>query len=30
MANQIQWSFYGAILLLVGVGQLVWSNIRKR
>jgi len=30
MANQIQWSVYGAILLLVGVGQVVWSNTRKR
>jgi hypothetical protein len=30
MANQIQWSVYGAILAVLGVGQVVWSNTRKR
>ena len=28
MANQIQWSFYGALLALVGIGQVWWSNTR--
>lgn len=28
MANQIQWSFYGALLALVGIGQIWWSNTR--
>lgn len=30
MANQMQWAVYGAILALVGLAQLVWSNIRQR
>ena len=25
MVNNIQWTFYGAILALVGVGQIVWA-----
>ena len=29
MANQIQWSFFGAILAAFGVGQVVWSNSRQ-
>ena len=29
MANQRQWALYGAILLLFGVGQVVWSNSRQ-
>jgi drug/metabolite transporter superfamily protein YnfA len=28
MANQIQWSFYGALLALVGLAQIVWTNTR--
>ena len=28
MANQIEWSFYGALLALVGLGEIVWSNTR--
>jgi hypothetical protein len=28
MVNDIRWTFYGAILALVGVAQIVWSNSR--
>ena len=28
MADQIEWAVYGAILLLVGLGQVWWSNTR--
>jgi hypothetical protein len=28
MANQIEWSFYGALLALVGLGEIVWTNTR--
>jgi hypothetical protein len=30
MVGDRQWVFWGAILALVGVGQLVWSNTRQR
>ncbi|MBS0469789.1 MAG: hypothetical protein JSR60_01870 [Proteobacteria bacterium] len=30
MANQMQWAVYGAILALVGLAQLIWSNTRQR
>ncbi len=30
MANDIQWSVYGAILVVVGIGQIVWSATRGR
>jgi hypothetical protein len=30
MAGDPQWTLWGAILLLVGVGQVVWSVTRKR
>jgi hypothetical protein len=30
MVNDIRWTFYGAILALVGVAQVVWSNTRQR
>ena len=30
MADQRQWALYGAILALVGLAQLIWSNTRKR
>jgi hypothetical protein len=30
MAGDPQWAVYGAILLLVGIGQVVWSNSRVR
>ena len=30
MVNDIRWTYYGAILALFGVAQLVWSNTRQR
>ena len=30
MANDPQWAIYGAIMALVGIGQVVWSNTRQR
>jgi hypothetical protein len=30
MVNDIHWTYYGAILALVGVAQIVWSNTRRR
>jgi hypothetical protein len=30
MVNNIQWTFYGAILALVGVAKIVWSVSRAR
>lgn len=30
MANQIQWTFWGLLLALVGAAQVVWSNSRAR
>ncbi|MEO5707420.1 MAG: hypothetical protein ABIT10_07855 [Alteraurantiacibacter sp.] len=30
MANDIQWSVYGAILAAVGVGHIVWTATRGR
>jgi len=30
MVNNIQWTFYGAILALVGVAEIVWSVSRAR
>ncbi len=29
MANDLQWAFWGALLALFGVGQIVWSNTRE-
>ena len=29
MVNNIQWTVYGAILALVGIGQIIWSNTRQ-
>jgi hypothetical protein len=29
MVNDIHWTIYGAILVLFGIGQVVWSNIRQ-
>ncbi len=28
MVGDISWTIYGAILILVGIGQVVWSNTR--
>ena len=30
MVNNHQWAIYGAIAVVVGVGQVVWSNTRGR
>jgi len=30
MVNNIQWTFYGAILAVVGVAEIVWSWSRTR
>lgn len=30
MANDRQWALWGALLALVGVGQIVWCNTRER
>jgi hypothetical protein len=29
MVNDIHWTYYGAILALVGVAQVVWTNTRR-
>jgi hypothetical protein len=29
MVGDKHWALYGAILLLVGLGQLIWSNTRQ-
>lgn len=28
MAGRVEWAAYGAILVLFGIGQAVWSNTR--
>ena len=30
MVNDLHWTFYGALLALVGAAEVVWSNIRQR
>jgi hypothetical protein len=30
MVSDIRWTYYGAVLALVGVAQIVWSNTRQR
>jgi hypothetical protein len=30
MVSDLHWTFYGAILALVGVAQVVWSNTRQK
>lgn len=30
MVGDYHWTIYGAILALVGVAQVVWSNIRQK
>ena len=30
MAGDPQWAVYGAILLVLGIGQVIWSNTRPR
>jgi len=29
MVNDIRWTLYGAILALVGLAEIVWSNTRQ-
>jgi ABC-type lipoprotein release transport system permease subunit len=29
MVGDIHWTIYGAILALVGLGQVAWSNLRQ-
>jgi hypothetical protein len=29
MVNNHRWAVYGAIAVVVGVGQVVWSNSRR-
>lgn len=29
MVNNIQWTFYGAILAVVGIAEIVWSWSRR-
>jgi hypothetical protein len=30
MVGQPQWTVYGALLALAGIGQVIWSNARQR
>ena len=30
MVNDIRWTYYGAILAVVGVAEIVWSSMRGR
>jgi hypothetical protein len=30
MVGHKQWALYGAVLVLIGVAQLIWSNTRER
>ncbi len=30
MVSDVHWSIYGAILALVGLSMIVWSNMRQR
>jgi len=30
MVNDIHWTYYGAILAIVGIAGIVWSNTRRR
>ena len=30
MAGDIQWTFWGILLALLGLGQVVWSNTRRQ
>jgi len=30
MVNDIRWTYYGAILALLGIAEIVWSNTRQR
>jgi hypothetical protein len=30
MVNDIRWTYYGALLAVVGLAEIVWSNSRQR
>ena len=30
MVNDIRWTFYGAILAVVGIAEIVWAVTRNR
>ena len=30
MVNDIHWTYYGAILAVVGLAEIAWSNTRQR
>ena len=30
MVSDIHWTYYGAILVAVGIAQIIWSNTRRR
>ena len=30
MAGDIHWAIYGAILALVGIAQIIWTNTRQK
>jgi hypothetical protein len=30
MVNDIRWTYYGAILALLGIAEIVWTNTRQR
>ena len=30
MVNDIRWAFYGALLAVVGIAEIAWSNMRQR
>jgi len=29
MVNDIRWTYYGAILAIVGIAEIIWSNRRR-
>ena len=29
MVNDIHWTYYGVILVIVGVAEIIWSNTRQ-
>jgi len=29
MVNDVRWAFYGALLALVGIAEIAWSNMRQ-
>ena len=30
MVNDIRWTYYGAILAVVGIAEIVWSSLRAK